>query len=321
MARDDGLEFSRRAFLAAAAATGTIISSGGKTVAEFSDAESFGATLGAGELDLEVVWDGDGSEVFLGVLKEAGDGGTKDIELSLTEDSNATWLWFAMQCPTCLPIEELIDVTLELDAGDSSWLFEGTLREARATLGPWIQLDDVMEPGETWTLTVSWVLTESVDAEQTIDFDFNFKVAQRRHLVDPDTEKPTRECVDCPENGGNGKPAAISYTAFGGGSNADAAIISQWFSDDGRTLHYELGDAGAAIEDIAIKYGTNLDVFFDVADSGSLTVGDGDETYGMDKNRFSVDPPRLVNDPLPDHCWSVKFEVGEDGFEQMRRCH
>lgn len=316
----DGLEFSRRTFLAAAAATGTIISGGGKTVAEFSDAENFGAQLGAGELDLEVSWQGSGSEVFLGVVSEVGDGDTRDIELELTEDSNPAWVWFSTGCPSCLPIEELIEVTFELDTGSGpETIFEGTLREARATLGPWIQLDEGLEPGETWILTVTWELTESVESEQTINFDFDFQVTQQRHLVDPESEKPTRECAECPDDG-NGGTHEISWLAFGAESTADDGAITFSPTADGTALEYDLN--GQPVDVIALKYATHLDLFSDVAESGTLSTGDGDVTLDQNGSEYPEDPPltepRTNQDPFPEHCWMAKYNVGESSPDQTK---
>ncbi|MDR5657352.1 hypothetical protein RH831_09180 [Halodesulfurarchaeum sp. HSR-GB] len=322
MTEPDGLRVSRRQFLLAAAASGAVVSGGGRTVAEFSDTEQLGVTFGAGELDLDVSWEGEGTETDLGVVSNEGDGGERQIIIDLSEDSNPAWLWFRTGCPRCLPVEEQIQIEFTLRGENGTRLEEfssGTLREERERYGTGHRFGRVLNPGETWTLTIAWELTESVAGEHGIEFGFDFHAVQRRHLQNPAANAPNWECERCSDDSGSGtEQKDISWVAFAGETNAEVEDFSS-VAIDGSTLEYDLGDSATAVQAIALKYGQTLEVFADVPDTGPLTVGEGDETFQKQGNGFEG-TDHTNSEPFPNFCWTAKLEAGSNSFESISGC-
>jgi hypothetical protein len=318
----DERRISRRRFLLGASATGAVISGGAGTLAELRDSEALRASLATGSLDLEVSWEGDGTETTLGTVSDAGDGGSRLVEMVMPVESNAAYLWFRTQCPECVPIEDLVWIAfvLETDDGDHP-VFEGTLRDARLTLGGGIRLDDVLYPGETWGLRIEWELLESVPGDETITFDFDFYAVQRRHLQNPDTARPPWEvCADCPENGNGGSTEhEISYVAFASNQSVSVGEIDLEIVEDGTSVQYAVASNPVTIEAVALKYATHLDVFDPAPQQGVLAVGDGETFDQGPGNEFAgTDPTRTVPDPLPEYCWSAKYEIDEGQWELIR---
>ncbi|WP_071932936.1 hypothetical protein [Halodesulfurarchaeum formicicum] len=321
MTEPDGLRVSRRTFLLAAATSGAVVSGGGRTLAQYSDSEQLGVTLGTGELDLDVSWEGEGSETHLGVVSDPGDGGERRIVIDLSEDSNPAWLWFRTGCPRCLPVEEQIQVEFTLRSEDGTLLEAfppGTLREARERYGPGHRFEQVLNSGETWILTIAWELEEPVAGEHGIEFGFDFHAVQHRHFQNPDASAPNWECESCSDDsGGDTERKDISWVAFAGETNATVEDLS--VEIDGPTLEYDLDDSAAAVKSIALKYGQTLEVFADVPDTGPLTVGEGDETFQQQGNGFEG-TDHTNSEPFPNFCWTAKLEAGSDSFESISGC-
>ena len=317
---------SRRKFLLAAAASGTIVTGSGRSLSEYTDSDTFTGSVGTREIDLTVAWEGGALETDLGVLSEVGDGDERRAAIGLSAESNPAWIWFRTGCPTCEAVENHVDVTVDLDAGDGrEEVFSGPLREARAELGPGSQLGGVMSPGDQWDFWVAWEVTEPVDGETNLDFEFDFRAVQRRHLDDPAASRPDWSCPPCDgadseTDDGSIEQPVIEWAAIGGDTTVDPEVVSIGRSEDGTALDFDFtGVADDSVDAIALYAGGSLDRFFDVPTDGQVAVGDGDER--VEEFEPSPGKPKKA-DPLPTRCFTYRFAIEPDAPKSgvLSRC-
>jgi hypothetical protein len=269
---------------------------------------------------------------------------TASFELAV--DDTPAYVWLVAPCPRCAPIEEKIDVTVELTdhAGSSTALFEGSLREFRVAYGSGGALSTETLPGgdETWTVSFTWELTEVVDGDVGVEFGFEFRAIQGRYLDDPvayDLGLPA--CDDCDDGtddgGGDGDDTvacgkAISFAAFCSEkpvTQSDVEFTRRTCGDTDRAATLDVTTIPPHVEHVLLKYGTKLDVFaYDGEPTPfSINSGGGDSdltltaTYEQDGSEFpeSSEPPRSTNNPCPGKHWvkysfeDAEWATGTDG--------
>ena len=323
---DAGGPVSRRKFLLAAAASGTIVTGSGRTLSEYADHHAFSGTVGTREIDLSVAWNGGALETDLGALSEVGDGDERRAVIALSDESNPAWVWFRTGCPTCQAVETHVGVTIDLDTGGGRQeVFSGTLREARETLGSGHRLGGVVEAGDQWDFWVSWEVIEPVDGETHLDFEFAFRAIQRRHLDEPATGRPDWACAPCDGTGSDsGDPSTeqpvIEWAAIGGDSAVDPEAVTIERSKDGTALEYDVTSvADGTVDAIALFAGGSLDRFSGVPKTGQVAVGDGDERV----EAFEPSPGKPKKaDPLPASCFTYRFAIEPDAPKSgvLSRC-
>lgn len=300
----DRHSLSRRKILWAVATTGAAASTGGATAALLHDSEQADSELTAGTVDLETDPSWNGS---LGSVSLDGSGSeTIDLEIS----NNPSYVWFRINCKECIEIEDALYVQYSLDKdGDDSYEEDITggfisLGDARERYGEGYNLG-TLDPGQGWTFRIEWELREKT-GETDVPFTFEFYATQTRHAMNTDSVSlPWDACEPCGGFQTQSLPA-ISWVSFCG-SEIDTDFTPQRSGDD-RTLLLDTDDTIPNSDTIAIKYGTNIDVFarsdYDGSWPPSLTVGDGD-TYTKDGGGV------YTNDG--DEWSSSDFCSGEDG--------
>jgi hypothetical protein len=317
----DGRSLSRRKILWAVATTGAAASTGGGTAALLHDSEQAGSELTAGTVDLETDTSWDDS---LGSVSLNGSGSeTIDLEIS----NNPSYVWFRINCKECIGIEEVLFVRYSLDKdGDSSYeedITDGfiSLAEARERYGEGYNLG-TLDPDQGWTFQIEWELRENTE-ETEVPFTFEFYATQTRHAMNTDSVSlPWDECEPCGFQ--TSSLPAISWVSFcGSGIGTDFDSFTPQRSADERTLllnpnEYTISDP---VDTIAIKYGTNIDVFerssYDGSWPSSLTVGDGAFTYAQSGNGYVDEEGNetdWANGP-PDFCGGgtgCKYEFSDE---------
>jgi hypothetical protein len=328
---------SRRRMLYGLAATGAAAASGSGVAAVLADTERVDGRFAAGTLDLDVEvrsparWKDSEYTTSLGVHD------SQTATFDLTVDGNPAYVWLLTPCPTCRTVEEKLQVSIELTAGegaDPDSVFSGTLRSLQETSDSgWLLSTSALADGETWTVSFTWTLLEALPGVADLDFGFEFRAVQERNLDDPtsyDLDVDTGDCGGCGDREDPECGKEISYVAFCGGES-DETIAA----DDIEFAHEVCGDTGdfatlsitklpSTVGRVLLKYGTNLDVFaYDGEDTPiRLTTGweESDlrlvDTYTQDKDAYpeSGDPPRTNSDPCAGGE-GLKFEF-DDGSEK-----
>jgi len=314
---------SRRGLLYGVAAAGAAATSGSGVAALLTDEERASASFTTGALDLDVdvlqptAWRDSAYTASIGVHE------TATAEFALSIESNPAYVWLVSPCPTCEPIEQHLTIRLEVTRSgrEPIVLFEGTLRAFRDSFASGGLLStDALTTGETWTVSLSWTVLAPVDDD--VAFDFDFRAVQARNLETPQAFEIERsDCGDCSgeQNGECGKD--ISYVAFCSDeeiTQSDFSFETKECGDSGRMSTLEVTAVPDHVDEILLKYATNLDVFEYDGESTpfSVTTGGSSEdlslvdTYDQQGNEYpaSGDPPRRNSDPCPEKYW-VKFET------------
>lgn len=330
---------SRRKLLYGLAAAGAAAGSGSGVAAVLTDTETTKAQFTTGSFDLDVdalsptSWQNGSYTASLGLYQPE----TASFELAV--DDNPAYVWLVAPCPTCAPIEEKIDVTVELTnhAGSSTALFEGSLREFRTAYdsGGALSTEALPDGGETWTVSFTWELTEVVDGDVGVEFGFEFRAVQGRYLDDPQAyDLGLPECDGCDDgtdggnHGGDGDVACgkgISFAAFCSEKSvtqSDVEFTRTTCGDTDRAATLEVATIPSHVDHVLLKYGTKLDVFAYDGEPTPFSINSGGEnsdltlvaTYEQDGSEFpeSGDPPRATNNPCPGTYWvKYNFEDAE----------
>lgn len=338
--RERRLGLSRRRLLYGVAATGAAASSGSGVAALLADDERTGARFTGGTLDLSVdvqspeSWDNGPYDAAI------APNGSQEAEFDLSVDDNPAYVWLVAPCPTCEKYENRVNVTLELTDRSDGFeyeLFDDSLRSFRQAYSSGRPLSEsALRPGETWTVSFTWDLTGSVPDD--VDFDFEFRAVQERHIDDPEShalDVDHAPCDGCDEGDGGGESECgkdVSFVAFcseGDGmakiEPGDVEFERKRCGDTDRhaTLNVEALPAHAT--HVLLKSATGLDVFeydgegtpFTVTSGGANAALELDGSYEQDGNVFvgSGDPPRKTGDPCPGGYWyKYDFDGGEESF-------
>ncbi|WP_049984806.1 signal peptidase I [Halobellus rufus] len=318
-----GRRLSRRGVLYGVVAAGAAATSGSGVAAFLTDEERVSASFTSGTLDLDVdvlrptAWQDGPYTASIGVNE------TETAEFELSVDSNPAYVWLLTPCPTCEPIEPNLDVRVELDRpeGDPSVLFDGTLgsfRDEFATGG--LLSPEALPAEESWTVTVSWTPRTPVDDD--VAFDFEFRAVQARNLDAPAEFGFDRsECEGCQSDSPTECGEDISFVAFCGEDPIDEADVefeTRECGDSGRTATMDVTEIPDHVDEVLLKYATNLDVFAYDGESTPFSVttgGHSDDlslvaTYDQQDGEYpeSGDPPRRNSDPCPGKHW-LKWEA------------
>ncbi|WP_144900850.1 hypothetical protein [Halobellus captivus] len=320
-----GAGLSRRKLLYGVAAVGAAAGSGSGVAAFLTDEERTRSTFAAGTLDLDVdvqrpeAWSDGSYTGSIGVHE------SKTAEFDLSIDTNPAYVWLLTPCPTCEPIESNLDVRLELTSPSAGTvvLFEGSFRSFREQFSSGGPLStDALPSDEIWTASFTWTLLAPTDSD--IEFGFSFRAVQARHLGNPlDYEFDRPDCDDCPEEPDPECGKDISFAAFCSDEQIDEDDLSFALKRCGDTDRYatlEVTEIPDHVDEVLLKYATNLDVFEYDGESTPFTVTTGGrsedltfvDTYEQQGGEYpeSGDPPRRNSDPCPGSYW---VKVDADG--------